>query len=137
MPRQRSTLSCADLRTFIVRYMPHYQAADAQLIINTRRRIVRFILLHDFDYLPTSNEVVMLADPKAIASNELCLVDNVLFKCNLTKILRKVMQEYISYWKACRFLDNMTVGNPSIRHKVKYDNKGHPEAIAWMFLEVR
>ena len=31
----------------------------------------------------------------------------------------------------------MTVGNPSIQHKIKYDNKGHPQAIAWIFLEVR
>ena len=46
MLRQRPTLSCADLWLFFVGYMPHYQAPDAQLIVNLRRIIVRFILLH-------------------------------------------------------------------------------------------
>ena len=56
----------------------------------------------------------MLAYPKAISADKLCLGDNVIFKCNMTKILQKVMQEDSSYWKACRFLDEMTVENPSI-----------------------
>ena len=38
MLRHRPTLSCANLQSFFVRYMPHYQAAYAQLIINLRRR---------------------------------------------------------------------------------------------------
>ena len=87
MLRQRPTLSCADLRPFFVRYMPHYQAADAKLVINLRRRIVRFIFLYEFDDLPTSNKAVMLADPKVVAVNKLCLGDNVLFKCNMTMLL--------------------------------------------------
>ena len=78
-------------------YMPHYQATDSQLLINLRRNIVRFILLHEFDDLPTSNEAVVLADPKAIAANGLFLGNNVLFKCNLAKLLRKVMQEDSNY----------------------------------------
>ena len=114
MLRQRPTLSCADIRPFVVRYIPHYQALDAQLIINLRRIIVRFILLHEFDELPTSNEAVMLADPIAIAADKLCLGDNVLFKCNMMKLIKKVIQEDISYWKSCRFLDKMTVENPRI-----------------------
>ena len=80
MLHQRPTLRCANLRPFVARCMPHYQYADAQIIVNLRRRIVRFIILHGFDDLPTSNEDVMLAGPKAIAANELCLGDNVLFK---------------------------------------------------------
>ena len=80
MLHQRPTLSCADLRPFVVRYMSHYQAVYSQIIINLRRRIVSFILLHEFDYLPTSNEAVMLAYPEAINADGLFLGDNVLFK---------------------------------------------------------
>ena len=104
MLRQRPTLSCANLRQFFVRYMTHFQAVDAQLISNLRRRIVRFILLHEFEDLPTSNEAVMLSDPKAFAANKLCLGENVPFTCNLKKLLQKVMQEdlleslHISGW---------------------------------------
>ena len=31
----------------------------------------------------------------------------------------------------------MMVENISIQHKVKYDDKGHTEAISWIFLECR
>ena len=87
MLHQQPTLSCAALRPFIVRYTPHYQAANEQLIINRRIIIVRFILLHVFDHFPTFNEAIMLAEPKLIAADELCLGENVLFKCNMTKLL--------------------------------------------------
>ena len=105
MLHQWPTLSCANLRPFVVRYMPHYQAADAQIIVNLRRIIAGFILLHEFDDLPTSNDAVMLAGPKEIAADEICSGDNVLFKFNMTKLLQKVMHEDSSYWKACIFLD--------------------------------
>ena len=114
MIRQQPTISCANIGPFVVSYMPHYQAADTQLIINLRRRIVRFIILHEFDEIPTSNAAFMLADPKAISADKLCLGDNVLFKRNLTKLLQKVMQEDSRYWKACIFMDDTMVENPNI-----------------------
>ena len=70
---------------------------------------MRFILLHEFDDLPTSNEAVMLAYSKAIAAGKLCLVENVIFKCSIAKLLRKVMQEDSRYWKDFIFLDEMTL----------------------------
>jgi hypothetical protein len=48
------------------------------------------------------------------------------------------MQEDSSCWDTHRFLPELEVINPHVRHRVKHDERNRrPEAITWMLLEGR
>ena len=110
MLRERPTLSCSSLRPFVEKYIPKYQAASSQLIINFRNRVIKWILHNPEDAIPSANEALLLGC-SLNASEEISRGDNAFFSHNLTTLLRKVMQEDGSYWNAKRFLEELhTVG---------------------------
>jgi hypothetical protein len=136
MLRQRPTLSCSDLRPFLQKYIPLYQAANAQFIINFRHRALKFILESPFDAVPTAAEAAQMGSLTRVAADEISRGDNAFYAKNLAVVLQKVMQEDSSYWDAHRFLRELQVINPYVRYRVKYDERnGRPEAITWMLLE--
>lgn len=122
-------MSSSELRPFVERYVPHYQQMDAKFIGNFRKKILKYILTHNFDESLTYEDVRMITGKSTCtidAANEFQFGDNVFFKANLTKILRRVLQEGGSYWKAQKYLEELANINTSLSYHLKYDENLRP-----------
>jgi hypothetical protein len=134
--KHKPNLQCEFLRPLLAKYLPFYNARDAQFLVNFRSRVNMFVLNHGDKEL-TMEDARKLSSKRSLASDEFLLNDNPMQKQNLTDLLRKVMQEGSSTWDSLRFLQELKKSNPGFDYRVNYNDYGRPEGVCWMLPEMR
>ena len=74
---------------------------------------------------------------RGMASEEIILSDNPLHLNNFKNILKKVLKNETSSFKAKSFLDTVKKHNPGFDYRLKRSKYGDPEGIAWMTPEMK
>ena len=122
-----------ELRPFIASPLPHHCGADSKLVCAFRACATKFLITHDILEELTQDVANQLVTSKPIcAADEVINTDDPIVTKNLHQMFPTSMQESSSTWTCIDFLQKQSDENNGFVFKVKFSDKGHPQAVLWM-----
>ncbi len=82
-------------------------------------------------------DAAALTSHKKSAADEMISTDDPMIAKNHTNLVRRVLAEDSSTWKAIRYLEENKKLYPGFDFRVKYSSDGTPEGLIWMTTKMR
>ena len=109
----------------------------AQFAINFRNRVFEYHTKNGGNSELTMEDAAALTSHKKSAADEMISTDDPMIAKNHTDLLRKVLAEDSSTWKAIRYLEENKKIYPGFDFRIKYSSAGTPEGLIWMTPNMR